>query len=129
MHGVGAHLHYMLNRDSLSTSNLADQPTTSSSSLLKTKLLGHQASQNPLNPEMTTTPSLTPRGSPSPSQMSRTSSVKETHHISIDYDPISGRKKLNTYEIIEELGRGQHGKVKLAKDMDSGNFVVGKIEP
>lgn len=54
-------------------------------------------------------------------------SVKETHHISIDYDPISGRKIVNTYEIIRKLGRGQHGKVKLAKSVETGDFVAIKI--
>ncbi|ANB15753.1 serine/threonine protein kinase SAK1 [Sugiyamaella lignohabitans] len=53
--------------------------------------------------------------------------VKETHHISIDYDPVSGRKKLNTYEIIRELGRGQHGKVKLGKKIETGEYVAIKI--
>jgi len=37
--------------------------------------------------------------------------VKETNRISLTYDPVSKRKVLNTYEIIKELGHGQHGKV------------------
>jgi hypothetical protein len=127
--GLGAHLHYMLNKDSQSTGNLTSSASESSGGLLKNKLLKHHhhhhstSNTQPRSPELGT-PLLTPRGSPSPSQMSRTSSVKETHHISIDYDPVSGRKQLNTYEIIKELGRGQHGKVKLAKDMETGEFVV-----
>lgn len=52
--------------------------------------------------------------------------VKETHHINIDYNPVSGRKKLNKYEIYRELGRGQHGKVKLGRDEESGQFVAIK---
>ncbi|KAK9468194.1 kinase-like domain-containing protein [Lipomyces arxii] len=53
--------------------------------------------------------------------------VKETHSISMDYDPISGRKTLNTYEIIHEIGRGQHGKVKLGRDLTTGDYVAIKI--
>lgn len=50
--------------------------------------------------------------------------VKETNHINIDVNPVSGRKLLNTYEIIKEVGRGQHGKVKLALNSESGELVV-----
>ncbi|KAK9447132.1 kinase-like domain-containing protein [Limtongia smithiae] len=53
--------------------------------------------------------------------------VKETHHINMDYDPVSGRKMLNAYEIISEIGRGQHGKVKLGRDLNTGDFVAIKI--
>ncbi|SMN19068.1 similar to Saccharomyces cerevisiae YGL179C TOS3 Protein kinase, related to and functionally redundant with Elm1p and Sak1p for the phosphorylation and activation of Snf1p [Maudiozyma saulgeensis] len=53
--------------------------------------------------------------------------VKETNRISLTYDPISKRKVLNTYEIIKELGHGQHGKVKLAKDLVTGRLVAIKI--
>ncbi|SCV04137.1 LAME_0H16050g1_1 [Lachancea meyersii CBS 8951] len=53
--------------------------------------------------------------------------VKETTKISLEYDPISKRKVLNTYEIIGELGHGQHGKVKLAKDLVTKQLVAIKI--
>ncbi|AEY95466.1 FACL053Cp [Eremothecium gossypii FDAG1] len=53
--------------------------------------------------------------------------VKETHKISLEYDPISKRKVLNTYEIIRELGSGQHGKVKLALDLVTKQHVAIKI--
>lgn len=55
------------------------------------------------------------------------SKVKETNRISLTYDPVSKRKVLNTYEIIRELGQGQHGKVKLAKDINTGECVAIKI--
>ena len=55
------------------------------------------------------------------------SKVKETNKISLTYDPVSKRKILNTYEIIKELGQGQHGKVKLAKDINTNEFVAIKI--
>lgn len=54
-------------------------------------------------------------------------SVKETSEIFLKYDPISKRKVLNTYEIITELGHGQHGKVKLARDLLTKRLVAIKI--
>ncbi|CAI1988984.1 hypothetical protein SEUBUCD646_0E02150 [Saccharomyces eubayanus] len=53
--------------------------------------------------------------------------VKETNRISLTYDPVSKRKVLNTYEIIKELGHGQHGKVKLSRDILSKQLVAIKI--
>lgn len=44
---------------------------------------------------------------------------KETHVADVDVDPVSGRKLINHYEIIDELGRGTHGKVKLGRDLDT----------
>ena len=53
---------------------------------------------------------------------------KETHVADVDVDPVSGRKLINHYEIIDELGRGTHGKVKLGRDLDNGGtFVAIKI--
>lgn len=34
---------------------------------------------------------------------------KETHAAEIDVDTISGNKLINTYEVMKELGRGEHG--------------------
>lgn len=53
--------------------------------------------------------------------------VKETHLLDIDFDPISGRKSINHYEIIDEIGRGVHGKVKLGRNLDVGEYVAIKI--
>ncbi|KAI5780222.1 kinase-like domain-containing protein, partial [Peziza echinospora] len=53
--------------------------------------------------------------------------VKETHLLDIDFDPISGRKCINRYEIIDEIGRGTHGKVKLGRDLLSSEHVAIKI--
>ena len=52
---------------------------------------------------------------------------KETHVADKDIDPISGRKLLNQYEIIDELGRGVHGKVKLGRNLEKGFEVAIKI--
>ena len=53
--------------------------------------------------------------------------VKETHLLDIDFDPISGRKSINRYEVIDEIGRGTHGKVKLGRDLMSNEYVAIKI--
>lgn len=53
--------------------------------------------------------------------------VKETHHVRVEYDPITRKRVLNTYEIVKDLGAGQHGKVKLAKDLKTGKNVAIKI--
>lgn len=52
---------------------------------------------------------------------------KETHLADVQSDPISGRKMVNQYEIIDELGRGVHGKVKLGKDCETERYVAIKI--
>lgn len=53
--------------------------------------------------------------------------VRETNKVYLEYDPISHRKVLNTYEILREIGRGEHGKVKLAKDLVNNELVAIKI--
>ncbi|CAI5759532.1 unnamed protein product [Candida verbasci] len=53
--------------------------------------------------------------------------VKETNRVLLEYDPITKRKVLNSYEIIREIGRGEHGKVKLAKDLIQNDLVAIKI--
>lgn len=45
----------------------------------------------------------------------------------VDVDPISGRKIINEYEIIDELGRGTHGKVKLGRNLNTHEYVAIKI--
>lgn len=49
---------------------------------------------------------------------------KETHVADLDVDPISGRKLINHYEIVDELGRGTHGKVKLGRDLETTDTYV-----
>ncbi|KAK4120024.1 kinase-like protein [Parathielavia appendiculata] len=55
--------------------------------------------------------------------------VRETHKANVEHDYTTGRKHINNYEIIEELGRGIHGKVKLARNVENGEFVAIKIIP
>ena len=44
-----------------------------------------------------------------------------------DIDPISGRKTLNHYELLHKLGSGNHGTVKLARDLITDTFCAVKI--
>ncbi|GAW14982.1 hypothetical protein ANO14919_043900 [Xylariales sp. No.14919] len=55
--------------------------------------------------------------------------VRETHKALVDLDMTTGRKSINQYEVIEELGRGVHGKVKLARNLENGENVAIKIIP
>ncbi|KAK3944515.1 Serine/threonine-protein kinase ssp1 [Diplogelasinospora grovesii] len=55
--------------------------------------------------------------------------VRETHKANVEHDYTTGRKLINHYEIIEELGRGMHGKVKLARNLETGENVAIKIIP
>ena len=89
----------------------------------------------PVSP-LTTTPTLTPpRTTQSNSQgkmhqRSNTTSkfeVKETNTMYKDYDPATGNKRVNKYMLIKEVGRGVHGKVKLGRDMETGELVVSII--
>ncbi|ORY12230.1 hypothetical protein BCR34DRAFT_482943 [Clohesyomyces aquaticus] len=52
---------------------------------------------------------------------------KETHVADVDVDPVSGRKIINQYEVIDELGRGVHGKVKLGRNLETNVYVAIKI--
>jgi serine/threonine protein kinase len=55
--------------------------------------------------------------------------VRETHKALIEEDLATGRKLINQYEVIEEIGRGMHGKVKLARNVETGENVAIKIIP
>lgn len=55
--------------------------------------------------------------------------ASRTHKALIDSDTATGRKLINQYEVLEELGRGVHGKVKKARDSETGEHVAIKIIP
>jgi [calcium/calmodulin-dependent protein kinase] kinase len=59
----------------------------------------------------------------------QTRRVRETHKALIDSDTVTGRKSINQYEVIEEIGRGMHGKVKLARNLSTNENVAIKIIP
>lgn len=44
-----------------------------------------------------------------------------------DIDPVSGRKTINHYELLHKLGSGNHGTVKLARDLVTENWCAVKI--
>lgn len=50
--------------------------------------------------------------------------VLTTNTIYKEYDPETGNKIINNFMIMKEIGRGMHGKVKLAQDLDTGELVV-----
>ncbi|KAL2808720.1 kinase-like domain-containing protein [Aspergillus granulosus] len=52
---------------------------------------------------------------------------KETHIVDINRDNMTGNKVINKYEILEELGRGEHGKVKLGRHVETRQKVAIKI--
>ena len=41
----------------------------------------------------------------------------------------TGNKFINSYEVLEEIGRGENGKVKLARDVENNTIVAVKIVP
>ena len=51
----------------------------------------------------------------------------ETSVLQRDVDPATGKKMVNQYILVKELGRGFNGKVKLALDMDTNTFWVMTI--
>ncbi|KAF3025666.1 hypothetical protein E8E14_013729 [Neopestalotiopsis sp. 37M] len=53
--------------------------------------------------------------------------VRETNKALVDLDLMTGRKIINQYEVIEEIGRGVHGKVKLARNLETSENVAIKI--
>lgn len=55
------------------------------------------------------------------------SRIKETKKVKLSYNPLTKRQILNNFEILATLGNGQYGKVKLARDLDTGGLVAIKI--
>lgn len=50
-----------------------------------------------------------------------------THTAEVDRDLVTGNKVINEYEILAELGRGEHGKVKLGRHVTTRKKVAIKI--
>ncbi|PWZ01902.1 kinase-like protein [Testicularia cyperi] len=76
-----------------------------------------------------TSPPDSGRSSPDHSGSARSGSrpqVLETHKLDIQTHT-SGRRMVNQYLIESELGRGVHGKVRLARDLETGERVAVKI--
>ncbi|KAH6667389.1 kinase-like domain-containing protein [Halenospora varia] len=66
---------------------------------------------------------------PSPSRSLQMYQVKETYKAKVERDFITDRKLINQYEIINEIGRGAHSKVKLARSLEREGYVAIKIIP
>lgn len=63
----------------------------------------------------------------SPSTLNASSSIPvvvETSTLAKEVDSVTGRKVINQYLIVRELGRGCHGKVKLCRNIETGEQVV-----
>jgi SNF1-activating kinase 1 len=58
-----------------------------------------------------------------------TQKPKVTHTAEIDRDLYTGNKYINDYEILGEIGRGEHGKVKLGRRIGEETNVAIKIVP
>lgn len=56
-----------------------------------------------------------------------TNIVIRTHTAEVDRDVVTGNKLINDYEILDELGRGEHGKVKLGRNVITRQQVAIKI--
>jgi serine/threonine protein kinase len=56
--------------------------------------------------------------------------VTRTHKAKVEHHSITGRKLINQYEIIDEIGKGTHSKVKLARSLETEDYYVAiKIIP
>ena len=53
--------------------------------------------------------------------------VLETRTIQRHHNCETGNPTINNYEILGDIGAGVHGKVKMAKDLESGTIVAIKI--
>ncbi|PWN47441.1 Pkinase-domain-containing protein [Violaceomyces palustris] len=69
------------------------------------------------------------RSTPSIAHSSRSQrpQVLETRHLEVQTHAPSGKRMINQYIIEEELGRGVHGTVRLARDTETGERVAVKI--
>lgn len=107
-----------------------ERPDRPERSLQSVRALHHSTNtETTSNTNTDSTPSRSPSRTSTPTltHTSSHTSVKETSYVNLDYDPVSGRTTLNTYEVIKELGRGQHGKVKLGRDLTTGEYVAIKV--
>ena len=104
--------------------NLVSTNTRKQSSI-KSPVLKPEQQCQPLPPPQASSSSIRPTDSSSSNGQAH--HVTETHHITKDYDQRTGAKTINRYEFLETIGRGVHGKVKLARDIETGEFVAIKI--
>ena len=77
---------------------------------------------DPLPPMGVLSPPLSPRP-----ESAAIHHVLETHHIQRHHNIETGNPTINNYEILGEIGAGVHGKVKKAKESETGTIVAIKI--
>ena len=53
--------------------------------------------------------------------------VTETNKITRAVDHKTGKKRINQYVLVREIGRGYHGKVKLGYDVETNTYWVYTI--
>jgi SNF1-activating kinase 1 len=53
--------------------------------------------------------------------------VLETHTLETRHNLETGNRTINNYEILGDIGSGVHGKVKKAKELETGTIVAIKI--
>ncbi|PWN22378.1 kinase-like protein [Microstroma glucosiphilum] len=66
------------------------------------------------------------RSTPSSGAFSKPGPVLETNHLQLQTH-VSGRRMINQYIMDKQIGSGQHGKVRLARDTETGERVAIKI--
>jgi len=91
-------------------------------------LFTHRLTHRPVTLEVADSPS--PLQSPylhPMQQQNQPPPHKETNTADRVVDWLTGRKMINQYEIYYELGAGVHGKVKLARNLETGKLVAIKI--
>ncbi|KAL9126963.1 MAG: hypothetical protein Q9217_004069 [Psora testacea] len=72
-------------------------------------------------------PIVAPDSPGQPQNSLKDTSLDTTHILRKDFDPMTGRKVLNNYELIDKLGSGQHGTVKLGRNLETNAYVAVKI--
>ena len=92
----------------------------------------HISTPSVTSPATTSQLSTPPTGIISPPLSPRPESatihhVLETHTISRHHNQQTGNPTINNYELLGDIGAGVHGKVKKAKDSETGTVVAIKI--
>jgi serine/threonine protein kinase len=86
------------------------------------------ADRSAAGPSSSTATSPPESGSSTPRHFAKAKpQVTETTHLQLQTHAPSGRRMINQYIIETELGRGVHGKVRLARDTETGEKVAVKI--
>ncbi|KAK5076429.1 hypothetical protein LTR64_006091 [Lithohypha guttulata] len=128
-------------RSSHPAQNLLYNDMATANGLFKEKLPLHNIARTADNTPMSspglysptavrhTNPYVSEQQRPTTPTLHHLQAPKETNTVEIDHDLYSGNKLINEYEVVRELGRGEHGKVKLGRDLRTQESVAIKIVP